>query len=85
MKLEPRFDDSVVAQLRRVGHDLDIVSTPYADTFGHAGALIRRKDGRIEAGHDPRSDGGCRRVLRPTASKFGNKPGVNLDVNPDGA
>ena len=59
VKMEPRFDDALVAQLRRLGHEIDVVATPYADTFGHAGALIRRKDGRIEAGHDPRSDGGA--------------------------
>ncbi len=59
VKLEPRFDDTLVAALRRAGHEIELAATPYADTFGHAGALIRRKDGRIEAGHDPRSDGGA--------------------------
>ena len=59
VKLEPRFDDSLVAALRRAGHEIELTAAPYADTFGHAGALIRRKDGRIEAGHDPRSDGGA--------------------------
>jgi gamma-glutamyltranspeptidase/glutathione hydrolase len=59
VKLEPRFDDSLVTALRRAGHEIELAATPYADTFGHAGALIRRKDGRIEAGHDPRSDGGA--------------------------
>ncbi len=59
LRLEPRFDDGLVAALRRAGHELEVASEPYSDTFGHAGALIRRKDGRIEAGHDPRSDGGA--------------------------
>jgi gamma-glutamyltranspeptidase len=59
LRLEPRFDDSVISGLRRAGHDVELSDEPYADTFGHAGMLIRRKDGRIEAGHDPRSDGGA--------------------------
>ena len=59
LKLEPRFDDGVVGALRRAGHDVELAAEPYADTFGHAGALVRRRDGRIEAGHDPRSDGGA--------------------------
>lgn len=57
LRLEPRFDDAVVAELRRAGHEIEIAPLPYSDAFGHAGALIRRPDGRIEAGHDPRSDG----------------------------
>ncbi len=59
LKLEPRFDDALVAALRRAGHEPELAATPYADSFGHAGALVRRPDGRIEAGHDPRSDGGA--------------------------
>ena len=59
LRLEPRFDDSLVSALKRAGHEIEFASEPYADTFGHAGALIRRRDGRIEAGHDPRSDGGA--------------------------
>ena len=57
LKLEPRFDESVISALRKAGHEVDLVSQPYSDLFGHSGALIRRPDGRIEAGHDPRSDG----------------------------
>lgn len=58
LRLENRFDDSLVTALRRVGHDLTVEPFAYADTFGHAGALVRTPDsGRIEAGHDPRSDG----------------------------
>ena len=59
LKLEPRFDDTLVAALRSAGHEPEIASLPYSDMFGHAGALVRRRDGRIEAGHDPRSDGGA--------------------------
>ena len=59
LKLEPRFDDALVAALRRAGHEPELAAQPYSDGFGHAGALVRRRDGRIEAGHDPRSDGGA--------------------------
>ncbi len=57
LKLEPRFDDSVIRKLKAAGHDIEIADEPYARRFGHAGALIRHKDGHIEAAHDPRSDG----------------------------
>ncbi|MDR3463352.1 MAG: gamma-glutamyltransferase [Beijerinckiaceae bacterium] len=59
LRCEPRFDDGLITALRRAGHDVELASEPYSDTFGHAGALIRRADGRVEAGHDPRSDGGA--------------------------
>ncbi len=59
LTVEPRYDDAILAALRRAGHELNVVAEPYADLLGHAGALVRRPDGRIEAGHDPRSDGGA--------------------------
>jgi gamma-glutamyltranspeptidase/glutathione hydrolase len=59
LNLESRFDDRVVAALERAGHPV-VLCEPYADTFGHAGALVRHpRDGRIEAAHDPRADGGA--------------------------
>ena len=34
---------------------------PYSETCGHAGMLVKHaRDGRVEAAHDPRSDGGRR-------------------------
>ena len=57
--LEDRFDPSVVAALGRAGHDVVVAPDPYSETFGHAGAVMRFPDGRIEATHDPRSDGGA--------------------------
>jgi oxamate amidohydrolase len=56
--LEDRFDPSLVAALSKAGHDVALHAQPYADMFGHAGAVLRRPDGRLEATHDPRSDGG---------------------------
>ena len=59
VKMESRIDESLVAALRRAGHEIEVAAQPYDDSFGHAGAIIRRPDGRLEAGHDPRSDGGA--------------------------
>ncbi|MHB8883640.1 MAG: gamma-glutamyltransferase family protein [Methylovirgula sp.] len=59
LKIEPRFDDSLIRKLKSAGHDIEIAEMPYASQFGHAGALIRHKDGHIEAAHDPRADGGA--------------------------
>jgi len=57
LKLEPRIDPAVVAQLQAAGHAVDVLAEPPSDTMGHAGALVRHADGRIEGAADPRSDG----------------------------
>jgi gamma-glutamyltranspeptidase len=59
LKIEPRFGDGVIDALVEAGHDIEIVE-PFSDLMGHAGALVRRPDGMIEAGADPRSDGAAR-------------------------
>ena len=59
LTVEPRFDEALLRRLRGAGHELRVIEQPYADLLGHAGALVRRPDGHIEAGHDPRSDGGA--------------------------
>ena len=56
LKLEDRFDRELVDRLRSVGHDVEIVA-PFTSMMGHAGALVRHSDGRIEGATDPRSDG----------------------------
>ncbi|MDX7954013.1 gamma-glutamyltransferase, partial [Lichenihabitans sp. Uapishka_5] len=56
--MENRFDPSVVAALERAGHEVSLRPQPYAEMFGHAGAVVRHVNGRVEATHDPRSDGG---------------------------
>lgn len=59
LRMESRFDDALYNALDRAGHPIDI-GPAYADSFGHSGALVRHvRDGRIEAMHDPRSDGGA--------------------------
>ena len=57
LKLESRFDLALVAQLRAAGHQVDVLDEAFSDTMGHAGALVRHADGRIEGAADPRSDG----------------------------
>ena len=57
LKLEDRFDPALYDALRGAGHAVQIVA-PFTSTMGHAGALVRHADGRIDGATDPRSDGG---------------------------
>ena len=57
LKLENRFDEALLRQLRDAGHEVELLPQAYSDTMGHAGALVRHADGRIEGAADPRSDG----------------------------
>jgi len=57
LKLEDGFDDALYAQLATAGHDVERVG-PLTATMGHAGAIVRYPDGRMEGATDPRSDGG---------------------------
>ena len=41
------------------GHDVDVLSEPYSDTMGHAGAVVIHPNGTLEGAHDPRADGGA--------------------------
>lgn len=63
LKLEEGFDPDIVRALERVGQSVEIVTDSNHDGFGHAGMLLRHGKGslvgRIEAAHDPRSDGGA--------------------------
>ena len=56
LKLESRFDASVIEALRAAGHELQVVDA-YSDLVGHAGAIVRLPDGVLEGAADPRSDG----------------------------
>lgn len=56
LKLEDGFDDALYADLAAAGHDVERVG-PLTATMGHAGAIIRHADGRLEGATDPRSDG----------------------------
>jgi oxamate amidohydrolase len=57
LKLEARFPPRVVEALRAMGHEVELVGE-YDEIVGHAGAILRRPDGTLEGGSDPRSDGG---------------------------
>ncbi len=57
LRLENRFDPDLVRALERAGHDVEVIDEAYSDVMGHAGAIIRRKDGRLFGASDPRSDG----------------------------
>lgn len=57
LKLESRFPAPVVDELRRRGHDVEMLAD-YDEAVGHAGAIVRSRDGVLEGGSDPRSDGG---------------------------
>lgn len=56
LKLESRFDQSLVAALSQAGHDVEIVED-YDDRMGHAGAVVLHPSGLHEAATDPRADG----------------------------
>jgi gamma-glutamyltranspeptidase/glutathione hydrolase len=57
LKIERRFGAGVIEGLRGMGHDVEELAD-FDEVVGHAGALIRHPDGRLEGGSDPRSDGG---------------------------
>lgn len=59
LRIEPRFDSALVDDLARAGHDVELVNAPYDSLMGHAGAVLFRPKGALEAAHDPRSDGGA--------------------------
>ncbi len=59
LRLEPRFSGAVIDALAAAGHDVDVLSEPYSDVMGHAGAAVLHPDGTLEAAHDPRADGGA--------------------------
>ena len=59
LRLEPRFDDSVVEALAAAGHDVELLTEPHSDVMGHAGAVVLHPDGTCEGAHDPRADGGA--------------------------
>lgn len=58
LKIEPNFDTDLASALSRAGHDVETIHN--LDGFGHAGLLVKNpNNGSVEAGHDPRADGGA--------------------------
>jgi gamma-glutamyltranspeptidase/glutathione hydrolase len=56
LKLEARFPAAVLEELRRRGHEVEVVGE-FDETMGHAGALVRHGGGALEGAADPRGDG----------------------------
>jgi gamma-glutamyltranspeptidase/glutathione hydrolase len=56
---ESRFDEGVIEALRTAGHAVEVLSQAYADSMGHAGAVLLHPNGTLEGAHDPRADGGA--------------------------
>ncbi|MEI6642092.1 MAG: gamma-glutamyltransferase [Novosphingobium sp.] len=57
LKLEDGLDPAIYAALEAAGHAVERVG-PLTATMGHAGAIVRHKDGHLDGATDPRSDGG---------------------------
>jgi gamma-glutamyltranspeptidase/glutathione hydrolase len=59
LRLESRFDGSLIDRLLSAGHDVELLPDAYSDLMGHAGAVVLHPDGSLEGAHDPRADGGA--------------------------
>ncbi len=59
LKIESDMPADLIAALKAAGHDIELVA-PRHDMMGHAGAIIRTADGRLDGASDPRSDGAAR-------------------------
>jgi oxamate amidohydrolase len=57
LKIERRFDEKVFNDLRARGHDIEWLGE-WDESVGHAGALVRTREGVMTGGYDQRSDGG---------------------------
>jgi oxamate amidohydrolase len=57
LKLEDGLDPALYDALAAAGHEVERVG-PLTTTMGHAGAIVRHADGRLDGATDPRSDGG---------------------------
>lgn len=56
LKVEEGFDEALYADLAAAGHTVERVPA-LTVSMGHAGAIVRHADGRLEGATDPRSDG----------------------------
>ena len=56
LRIESRIGEDVIAALRRVGQDIEVVA-PMTEIMGHAGAIVLRPDRLIYGAADPRGDG----------------------------
>ncbi|ATZ10767.1 gamma-glutamyltransferase family protein [Erwinia amylovora] len=56
LKLEGRFSPQTVAALHALGHETEMLPD-FSEAVGHAGAIVRHKNGMLEGAFDPRSNG----------------------------
>jgi gamma-glutamyltranspeptidase/glutathione hydrolase len=56
LRLESRFPDTLLAELRAAGHPVERVA-PFDQSMGHAGAIVHSPARGFEGASDPRSDG----------------------------
>ena len=56
LKFEENFDEKIIKLMRGVGHEVELVPS-FSSIMGHAGAVVRHKNGMVESANDPRSDG----------------------------
>ncbi|HVI52091.1 MAG TPA: gamma-glutamyltransferase [Candidatus Sulfotelmatobacter sp.] len=56
LKVESRFDPSLIRALREAGHEVTLVDA-FDHQMGHAGAIVRHENGLMEGAADPRSNG----------------------------
>jgi gamma-glutamyltranspeptidase len=59
LRMEARFEGNLIDRLVAAGHDVEVLPEAYSDVMGHAGAVLLHPGGTLEAGHDPRADGGA--------------------------
>ncbi|MGU9980768.1 gamma-glutamyltransferase family protein [Phreatobacter sp. HK31-P] len=59
LRFEDRFDESLVRDLDRLGHQTAMIGEAYSDTMGHAGGVTLHTDTSLSGAHDPRADGGA--------------------------
>jgi len=59
LRMESRFDGNLIDALAAAGHEVEVLSEPYSDVMGHAGAVLLHPHGTCEGAHDPRADGGA--------------------------
>jgi len=56
LKLESRFDAKLIDDLKKAGHDTELLPE-FSDLTGHAGAVVLHPGGLVETATDPRADG----------------------------
>ena len=56
LKFEENFDKKIIDLMQGVGHEVELVPS-FSSIMGHAGAVVRHKNGIVESANDPRSDG----------------------------